>query len=156
MIFSLFLHKIKSPLRFAFASLIWQGRTWNAHCETRITKYLSLFTNANFPVERQDHLLRSSVYFGNFPVERSQQCVFRISGSFPWMEMYPLCLPFKKSCFPEKNFHSGRQNQSLHLHSIRNFRICWVNGQWTIQLKTLWRFRAPFTHSKQDCESEFL
>ena len=36
---------------------------------------------------------------------------------------------FQEIPFSRKNFRSGRQNSSFHLHSIRNFRIFWVNGK---------------------------
>ena len=36
---------------------------------------------------------------------------------------------FQEIPFSRENFRSGRQNQSFHLHSIRNFRIFWVNGK---------------------------
>ena len=34
---------------------------------------------------------------------------------------------FQEIPFSRENFRSGRQNSSFHLHSIRNFRIFWVN-----------------------------
>lgn len=36
---------------------------------------------------------------------------------------------FQEIPFSREDFRSGRQNLSFHLHSIRNFRIFWVNGK---------------------------
>ena len=36
---------------------------------------------------------------------------------------------FQEIPFSRENFRSGRQNYSFHLHSIRNFRIFWLNGK---------------------------
>ena len=48
---------------------------------------------------------------------------------------------FQEIPFSRENFRLGRQNSFFHLHSIRNFRIFWVNGKQP--MKTLARPYGP-------------
>ena len=50
---------------------------------------------------------------------------------------------FQEIPFSRENFLSGRQNSSFHLHSIRNFRIFWVNDEQPLSAHSAGRPQIP-------------
>ena len=58
------------------------------------------------------------------------------NGHFPFgNSVWEFWSTFQEILFSQENFRSGRQKSSFHLHSIRNFRIFWVNGKQPLSLR---------------------